>query len=311
MQYNKMKIAVGLFILVFFITIFSSSYFLLKEKGVFDTRYNFHFITQSANSFSIGMPLKFSGFDIGTIDTIALNDNGEVKITFSVSEKNKKWLNQHSVLLLQKPLIGSAHIEIYTSTANPPLEENSFVDIIISDDINGMISKLEPVVDRLINIISSIDKITSSLSSEHSDLFLIIKNIKLFTEKLSNDNALLTTITGDKDSTQSLIDSLHTISKVMEDVHAITKDLQNITSNLDKDIVNPASNTVDELNAILKDIKQKLDAVDNTVKSIGSYDTELISIKEQINTGLAKSNQIIDKIDAFLQDETNREVQLP
>jgi ABC-type transporter Mla subunit MlaD len=306
-----MKIAVGAFVLIFFVTIAFSSFLILQEKGTFDKRYNFHFITQSANSFSIGMPLKFSGFDIGTIDTIALHDDGEVKITFSVAEKNRKWLNEYCVLLLQKPLIGSPHIEIYTSTANPPLEEDSIVDIIISDDINGMISKLEPAIDKMINIISSINKITSNLSSERSDLFLTIKNIRIFTEKLSNGDGLLTTITGDKQSTQSLINSLHTVAKVMEDVHAITKELQNITTNLHQDIINPSSNTIEELHGILKDVKQKLDVVDATVKSIGTYDNELISIKEQINTGLAKSNQIIDKIDTLLQDETKTEVPLP
>jgi len=311
MQYNKMKIAVGLFVLTFFVTIAFSSFLILQEKGTFDKRYSFYFTTQSANAFSVGMPLKFSGFDIGTIDEIALNDDGSVKITFSVAEKNRTWISEHCVLLLQKPLIGSPHIEIYSSIENPPLEEGALVEIIISDDINGMISKLEPAIDRLINIITSVDAITSKLSSEDSDLFATIKNIKLFTDKLSNGDALLTTVTGDAHATQSLIDALNTTAAIMEETHKISKDVQGVTSNLKQDILTPSSQAIQELNAIMKDVKQKLEALDGTVKSVGSYDTQLLEIKEQISAGLTKSNQLMDKIDALTQDETKTEVPLP
>lgn len=311
MQYNKMKIAVGIFVLTFFVTIAFSSFLILREKGTFDKRYSFYFTTQSANSFSVGMPLKFSGFDIGTIDEIALNDDGSVKITFSVAEKNRKWISRYCVLLLQKPLIGSPHIEIYSSIENQPLEEGSDVEIIISDDINGMISKLEPAIDKLINIIASVDTITSKLSSENSDLFATIKNIKLFTDKLSNGDALLTTITGDAQATQSLVDALNKTAAIMEETHKISKDVQGVTSNLQQDIFTPSSQAIQELNAIMKDVKQKLEALDGTVKSVGSYDTQLLEIKEQISAGLTKSNQLMDKIDALTQDETKTEVPLP
>ncbi|MGD9717727.1 MAG: MlaD family protein [Sulfurimonadaceae bacterium] len=311
MQYNKMKIAVGLFVLTFLVTIAFSSFLILREKGTFDKRYSFYFTTQSANSFNVGMPLKFSGFDIGTIDEIALNDDGSVKITFSVAEKNRKWISRYCVLLLQKPLIGSPHIEIYSSIENPPLEEGSHVEIIISDDINGMISKLEPAIDKLINIITSVDAITSKLSSENSDLFATIKNIKLFTDKLSNGDALLTTITGDAQATQSLIEALNKAAAIMEETHKISKDIQGVTSNLEQDILKPSSGVIQELHAIMKDVKQKLDTLDGTVKSVGSYDTQLLEIKEQISAGLIKSNQLLDKVDALTQDETKTEVPLP
>ena len=61
----------------------------------------------------------------------------------------------------------------------------------------------------------------------------------------------------------------------------------------------------------MKDVKQKLDALDSTVKTVGSYDSDLVELKEQISVGLAKSNQIMDKVDAIMQDNTSAEVTLP
>jgi len=306
-----MKLAVGIFVITIFIIAASFSYFLLKEKGTFDKRYSYHFNTQTASSFNVGMPLKFSGFNIGVIDKIALKDDGTVHMTFSVNGQNKKWISKDSVLVIKKPLIGSPHIEIYSALGNPILEEGSTLMILMSDDINDMISKLEPAVNKITNIINNIDSMATTFAKEDSDLMKTIQNIQLFTEKLAKNDSLLTSITGDKASTLNLVKSLNTTSQIMSDMHEISKEVHKITSNLDKDIIDPSSSAIKELDTIMKDIKKKLDALDSTVKSVGSFDNEIVELKEQISVGLQKSNQIMDKVDALMQDESSDKVVLP
>jgi phospholipid/cholesterol/gamma-HCH transport system substrate-binding protein len=299
-----MKLAVGIFVITLLLAIIAFSYLILKEKGTFEARYSFYFNTQSANSFSIGMPLRFAGFRIGVIDEIALNDDGSVKVTFSVNEENRKWISEYSMLLLQRPLIGSPHIEVYSTVGNKPLEDGSSIDIIISDDINAMISKLEPVVDKLINIITSIDKITSTLSADDSEIFEIVSNIKIFTTNLAKNDALLTTITGDQKAAQSLIRSLESLANIMHNTDLIT-------AKVDQDIVQPSSLAIKELHAILTDVNKKLETLDPTVQSIGALDEDLVGLKDQVAVTLQKSNQILDKVDAIMLDETKEEVMLP
>jgi len=303
-SYNKMKFTVGLFVLGLLFVIMFFFYILLKEKGSFQERYSFYFHTYSAASFYIGMPLKFSGFNIGTIDDIALQDDGSVNMTFSVNEKNRKWISKDSVLLLRKPLIGAPHIELFTALDNPLLETNSRLTLIMSDDIDDMISKLEPAIDKVIHIINNIDTITSYIAKDDSELVLTLQNIRKLSDKLINDDSLLTTLTGDKKATKDIINSLANIDKIM-------KDIQKITATLHQDIVQPSSSAVHELDTILKDIKQKLNTLDATVNAIGGYDKDLIHLKEQISVGVVKSNQIMDKIDSFMENEKSSEVVLP
>jgi uncharacterized protein YoxC len=97
----------------------------------------------------------------------------------------------------------------------------------------------------------------------------------------------------------------------MQETHAISKDIHTITSNLHEEIIAPSSDAILEINTILKDVNEKLKALDGTVKSIGSYDQDLLLLKEQISVGLAKSNEIMDKVDAILQDNSDAEVTLP
>ncbi len=311
MPYSKMKFAVGLFVVILFLAIVSFFYLVLQEKGTFNQRYDYHFTTSSANSFSVGMPLKFSGFNVGVIDTIALSDNGSVKMTFSVSEENTKWISEDCYLLLKKPLIGSPHIEIHATIGKKPLPPSSTLEIRKSDDINDMISKLEPAVDNIIKIIESLQKISATISKEDSDLFSTLKNLNTFSAKLANSDSLLTSITGDKTSTKNIIKSLNTTPQIMQEVHQITKELNIIVQNLNEEMLKPSATLIEKLNRIMEDVTLKLEALDSTVKVVGSYDEDLLHLKEQISVSLQKSNQIMDKVDSLLQTRENSEVILP
>lgn len=304
MPYSKMKLAVGLFVLTVGITIFSFLYLLLDEKGTFDKRYEYNFITSSASSFSVGMPIKFSGFDIGVIDNMSLLTDGTVLITFSLVQDNRQWISKGSYLTLIKPLIGSPHINLQATIGNEILPPNSLLEIRMNDDINDMISKLEPVVDKITNIIDGVDIIVSGMAKKDSDLALILKNIETLTASLANSDSLLTTITGDRNSTQSIINSMHTTDKIMQDV-------KNLTGSLEESVLKPSSSAIVEVDSIMQDVKQKLENLDSVVKSVGGLDSDLVEIKEQISVGLQKSNQIMDKVDSIMEDDENSEVALP
>lgn len=311
MKFNKVKFSVGLFIITLVVLLFTFLFLLLKEKGTFDKRYNYNFSTDSAEYFTVGMPLKFSGFNIGIIDKITLKDNGSVKMDFSVTQKHKKWFNEGSILMINKPLIGSPYLELFAALGTPPLEDGSSMTMILSDDINDLIVKLQPIVKTATHILENIDTITTYLAKEDSELKLMLINLNKFSNKLANDDSLLTTVTGDKKSTKDIINSINTTSMLIQDMKNITADISKITSSLNKDIVTPASSSIKELDAIMKDIKKKLDTIDGTVNSIGSYDKELLEIKDQVIVGIEKSNQLLDKVDSILAEDNANEVHMP
>jgi ABC-type transporter Mla subunit MlaD len=299
-----MKTAVGIFVFILFISLSGFVYFLLDAKGAFKQRYQYYFVTDSASSFSIGMPVKFSGFAIGSIDDIKLQNDGHVKISFSITQENRKWINKYTYLLLKKPLIGSAHIEVLATALSEYLKPNSKLPIIITDDINDLVTKLEPVVDRLLNIIKNIEKITKDLSRDNSPLNNSLKNLETFTSKLAKSDSLLTSVTGDKKSTKAIINALNQVENVLNDIRDITK-------NLNSTIISPTSNSINELHSILKDVNNKLKDLDPLVKSLGKSDTEIEALKQSINATLQKTDDLMIKLDAILQDEKNSEVKLP
>ncbi len=306
-----MKLAVGTFVIVLVSILIFFFYLILKEKGAFETRYSYNFYAPSAALFKVGMPLQYSGFDIGTIDNIELTDKGNVHLTFSVSKENSKWICNYSMLLLVKPLIGSPHVEIITTVGNSPLKPNSTLQLIESDDINDMITKLQPAITKMIAIIDNVEKMTSAFSQENGALNQSMENIQVLTGRFAQNKALLTSITGDQGSTDALIDSLNETQKTMQQVHEISAKLDGLIGGLDANMVKPSNEALNNINLIMKDVQKKLQALDGTVNAVGAYDKDLGAIKEQIEVGLDKTNKVMDKVDALLNNNKKSEVTLP
>lgn len=308
MTYNNIKFKVGFFVLFLIFNLSAIVYFILVKQGTFDKRYNYTFITFSAHSLSVGLPIKVSGFAIGRVDEIELLDNGNVKFTFSVDKENQKWVCEESLLMISKPLLGSAQIILYSAIGNPILKDGSALDIIISNDINDLILSLEPIVKKIANIVNSIDKITTYLATDNSELMKIIKNLEEFSATLVKDKSLLTSLTGDKEATKSFIKTINKLPVLINNFSKLSSDLN---KDLSKEIVPLVSELIKELNVIAKDIESKLKKLDGVVDSVGSSDKDITTIKEQIKTGISKTNNIIEKVDNLFQSGKNEKVVLP
>ena len=306
-----MKLAVGVFVIALITVLVVFFYLLLKEKGAFDKRYSYNFYAKSAAPFKVGMPLSYSGFAIGSIDDIKLTDSGEVHLIFSITQQNRKWVCTNSKLLLVKPLIGAAYIEIVTKSCTAPLKPGATLPLSESDDINDMISKLQPAIVKTIKIIDHIEKLTASFADTNGSFMHSMRNIDTFTTRMAKDKSLLTSITGDANSTKAFIGSLNDMQRTMRQVHSISVKLDKIMGGLDNKIVQPSNEALKNINVIMKDVQGKLKALDGTVNAVGSYDKDLSAIKEQLQLGLDKTNKVMEKVDALLQDTSTKKVELP
>jgi len=304
MSVSRLRLKVGILVLLLLLNAVLIIGYTLVKDGIFEKKYSYYFSSYSADALNVGMPVKVSGFTIGQVDTMKLLDDGTVKLSFTVNEENQKWVSQESLLMIRKPLIGSSYIILYSAIGNPILEEGSTIQTLISNDINDLVLKLEPIVLKMENIVNSVDKITTYLAKDDSELMKTVKNIEKFSETLAKNKSLLTTITGDKKATESFI-------KTINQLPLLVNRFNNISSDVHKDILPLFTQFVKQLGEIAKDIELKLKTLDGVVNSVGSYDKDLISIKDQIKVGISKSNELIQKVDSIFQDKKNQKVDLP
>lgn len=279
MAYNKLKVRVGIFVFILLLNFIAAIVYILVEKGIFEKRYSYNFTSYSAEPFIVGMPIKVSGFKIGRLDTIELQDNGAVNLSFSVDEENRKWLCDGSILMVKKPLLGSSYITLLSAIGNPILEEGTFLETVINNDIDDLVLKLDPIVSKIGNIVESVEKITSYLAKDDSELMKIIKNIEQFTNSIVKNKSLLTNLTGDKNSTDSLIKSINELPKIMNNIKELTIGVNN-------DIMPTLLDFLKELDTISKDILSKLKTIENK---------DLLIMKEEVKTGLVNQIKLLKK----------------
>lgn len=311
MHYSTIKMAVGAFVFATFLVVIGAVFYLLNAKGAFDQRYPFDFYTKSAQSFEVGMPILFSGFQVGVIDKIDLTDEGEVHIIFSVDEHNRRWLTENSELMLKKPLIGSPYVELHADIKSRLLVPGSTLPINISDDINDIINKLEPTVNKLIEVVDNLHKISAGLANEEGQLFNTLSNIETFSGKLAESDSLLTTLTGNQQASRAAVDAVEKIRDLVYASELTLKKVDGLVEGMEGKVVDPSGEILQQVDVILNDITDKLNKLQATVDAVGSSDQDIVKLREQILMSIERSNRLIEQVDSILNEPQSKTLELP
>ncbi len=310
MSYNKMKIAVGIF--TFFTILFLSLaiFFILKYKGMFEKSYTYAFYAKNAESFDIGTPIKYSGFEIGSINKIDFTYDGEVFVHFTVKKKNTKWINRRAYLLLRKPLLGGSTISLIADANYPVITPNAILSYEVQDDIDSLIVQLKPVLENVKNVIANIDKLTQELADPNGSLMRTMDNVEKVSSNFADNDSLIDAVMGEKKSAKNITQSIESLKETMKEIQKITVGANKILKEVDDGIIKPTQKIPGNINDILEDIKKKLKNLDGLVNSIGKSDKDIVVLKEQILLGVDKANELIDSVNSLLEDD-KREVELP
>ena len=310
MSYNKMKISVGIFAILFLVIISAFLLFILNEKGLFERKYSFAFYADNASYFSLGTPIKYAGFKIGSIEKIELTYDGKVFAHFVVSKKYRKLVNIKSYLMLERPLIGSPVISLISDLHNSMLHPHAILQFTVQDDINDLVLKFEPIVKKLQTIITSINTITTGIADPNGSFFQSLANIEKITHTVAAHDSLINALTGDQESAKNIAAAIKTLKQSMEEIETITLDIEKMLGVANKNIIEPTKDITRNINEILIDVKRKLQSLDPLVNTLGSSDQDIELLKEQILLTVDKSNNLLAKVEAILQSN-NKKVRLP
>ncbi|MEK6582490.1 MAG: MlaD family protein, partial [Nitrospirota bacterium] len=121
-RFVSLQKKVILFFAVAVIGIIGTLIFLGVERGAFTPKYRIHFTVEKGTGFFEGMPVKLSGFKIGKIETLSLDENARVKILLLLDKKYQKWIRQDSRAMLTKEgLIGEDVIDVTVGAQGKPV----------------------------------------------------------------------------------------------------------------------------------------------------------------------------------------------
>jgi phospholipid/cholesterol/gamma-HCH transport system substrate-binding protein len=257
------------------------------------------------------MPVVFSGFNIGKVSTLELDDKGLVLIKIKISQRHVKWIKADSAFILYRPLIGVARIVVTTNNLNsPPLPEDKIVVMETVNDINDAITKVQPLLEKITKIADNLERLSNNLANPQGDLNLILGNAQKITTTLSTKKSLLEMAVADEESVKSIHEAL---KKIKDIVIKIDK----MADKMDVQLYGKEG-TLPNINIILKDIAGKLQKLDTTVDNINKIgkDTsegmkDFRMLRSDIDDAVNAIDNVVKKLDNLISSKKDPEFKLP
>ena len=167
------------------------------KKGEFTAKSPVYFVADSGQDLSEGMPVKFSGFKIGKLNTLALDEQGRVQVEVDIESKYLGLIRQDAVMSLKKEgVIGDGVLEISRGAeGKPALVAGGKVRF---ERASGLEQAVVDVKNRIMPIL---DDIHQTLHDPDGDLRQTLKNLREFSAEMRGTQERLDRVLGSLDTT--------------------------------------------------------------------------------------------------------------
>lgn len=293
-RFKHLEKKIGLFVAVAIIGFLAVIFFIGMDQDLFTQKYRLKFTVEKGTGFSRGMPVKLSGFRIGRISSISLNESARVDIVIQIGRKYQKWIKEDSVVkLVKEGLVGDSIIEVSAGSPNSAVLKDGAV--IAFEKTKGLEEVANDIADKVKPVLIEVKEIISYVNDPKGDIKQSMKNIRELTTGLYGTREKLDTLLTDSTlkvghlsaDTESLLktsrDRIDAIGPVLEKVdRSMATVEQKLPQFLDKafttmDHLDKASQNMEKItDKVLPKIPVLLDSTENTLQEA---DTVLNALK--------------------------------
>jgi phospholipid/cholesterol/gamma-HCH transport system substrate-binding protein len=203
------------------------------QKDLFSAKYHLTFTVDKGTGFTKGMPVKLSGFRVGRITDMTLNEQAMVDITIEVAKKYSKWVRKDStVKLVKEGLVGDSAIEIAVGSLDKP--ELKAGESIAYLKTKGLDELADEIAEKVTPVLIEVREIIGYINDPDGDLKKTIHNLEVLTRNLeatrnTADTLLVTTSRSLEDISSRTTTLLETAAHKIDSL-----DMVRVTAALDK-----------------------------------------------------------------------------
>jgi len=247
-----------------------------KENDLFATMYQISFTVEKGTGFTRGMPVKLSGFRIGKLKSISLNQAAKVDVVLQIDEKYRKWLRSDSTAkLVKEGLVGDAIVEISVGTpAMPELQDGDHLAYVKTKALDEL---ADEIGEKVKPVLIEVSDIIRYLNDPNGDIKQSMKNFNLLSQNL--------------ELTRQSADAL--LLKTGEEVGAVSGRLSTVLDH--------TSDSVKRVNSSLSLLDEKLPGLlGHAEKSLGNVEKISQDFKEFEENELPRVPPLIKKTEETL-----------
>ncbi len=151
-----------------------------EKKDAFTPKSPIYFVADSGEDLSVGMPVKFSGFKIGKLNALTLDEQGLVQVEVSIETKHLRLIRQNAVMTLKKEgVIGDGVLEISRGAEDKPVLAAG--DKVRFKRANGLEQTVADIKDRIMPILGDLHH---TLHAPDGDVRLTLQNLREFSAEI-------------------------------------------------------------------------------------------------------------------------------
>lgn len=197
MKTKENNIKLGTLVVITLTAMIIGLYLIGDKKNLFGDTFMVSARFRDVNGLIAGNNVRFSGIDVGTVESVEVESDTSVLVIMRIDEKYHKHIHSNSVAMLSSDgVMGNRLVAINSFGADgPPVAENHMI--------------------RSLNSVS-MDETTRTLAITNNNLKEITDNVKSMTEKL--DSSALWMVINDTSIAQNLRSATYNLSASMESI---------------------------------------------------------------------------------------------
>jgi phospholipid/cholesterol/gamma-HCH transport system substrate-binding protein len=321
---KHLAIKVGLVLTLIPIVVIGLLLYALYARGVFDRTQALTLVAADAEGVVVGMPVMFSGFPIGKVSGMALDEQGQVRIDVRIKEKDARWLRASTVFSLEKQFFGGARIRAFSpKMQDPPLLAGMERPLVYKDSAQD----IPQVISRANAILQNIDEIIRP----ESNFNVTLANLKTVTDRMAGEYGVLGGMTGNPEQAKKVLDTVDRVTALIESLKGVTVRADSVLAKTDASVfgqggvMDEAKQSVVRLNSILADARDSLKKADDVLAiaqagtkeaktaatNVREATADLGALRGEVDDSIRKVNVLIEEINRKWPFARKQEIKLP
>ncbi|AOX99489.1 MlaD family protein [Jeongeupia sp. USM3] len=280
-RFRRLGLRVSAFVLIGVGIALTLLVLLGLRQGYFVPKTRLHFVAEHGAGLIPGMQVRLSGFKIGVVDAVALNDQAKVDVDLLVEERYIKWIKPDSTAILQQDgLIGDHYIEVAGGSPNQaPIKEGGKLAFAPALGLSEIALDLR---QRVVPIIDSVQTTLDTVNDPNGDLRQTLANVRGLTAELRQTRA----------SVDELIVNLNKLSA--HDLPAVAQTGQQALARVDT--------LAAELQTRMPTMLDKLDGtLSHASRAASEAEAMMATTRRAVDTAAPRLPAILRNSDAVLQ----------
>jgi phospholipid/cholesterol/gamma-HCH transport system substrate-binding protein len=288
-SFREMEFKVGLFVIVTGVIMVGLILYLGYKKELFSEKVYFYVVSQSGENIERGIPIRLSGFNIGQVNAVELEDPGSIRIEIKILKKHMRWFREDARILVDREgLIGNAYLKVLPGSKDSPMLQPGSVMRLESSarSISDLVAEAQPAMDDLKIIVSNIRSLTDQLVDKDDTAQRLLGNLERVSATLASEDGVFHYLLDDK--------------RPAGRVDSILSDAESIMGNMDRfsakavNLEDEISMTIQEARTFLSDLTDLRKELQPTLENLHEVSKELRIASQDLDRFRRQGEEALD-----------------